>query len=106
MKTLLLIFCLTTPGLAAKPVGPLFQHKDQQIHREFQELYNGLRSSGTAVYFYSKTLAQLKAQTPVDVGEAWYCSTCVTDTVCVSTTSGPTGIGGYSRFSARGTACQ
>lgn len=94
---------MTATVYAAKPVGPIYQHEDPKIQREFIELYNGFKSSGTAVYFYPKTLAELGALTPKDFGEAWWCSTCATDFICVS--SG-TSKGAFVRFSARTTACQ
>lgn len=100
MKTLLL---LLLPGLACAVSGPMFKHEDPKIQREFVELYNSTKSSGTAVNFRLKTLAELRALTPKDLGEAWACSNCATDMVCVS--SG-TGTGAFVRFSARTTACQ
>lgn len=52
--------------------------------------------------YTSKTLAQLQALTPTAVGQAYYCSNCSVDAVCVS--SG-TGVGAFTRYSARTTAC-
>ena len=51
---------------------------------------------------YSQTKAQIKAFTPGEVGQQYYCNDCTTTTVCIST---GTALGAFSQIQSPTTAC-
>jgi len=97
MKLLILLISLLPTYAFA--VGPIYQHKDPAVHREFQNIYQELK---TKFIVESKTIAQINLFAPSSVGQLFYCSNCTSTAVCVST---GTGIGAFSSLSSKTTHC-
>lgn len=99
MKTILILL-LALPCAAS---SPKYKHKDANLDDEVRNIYYLLSVKPEFVVPHLFTLAQIQSFSPTRAGEIYYCSTCVTDALCIST---GTTRGAFSRVSARTTACQ
>jgi len=99
------LFVLLVLFGSAEAAGPIYPHDDQSTSREFIEVYSQIKSAvNKANSLPNASLAVLKTTTPDVLGKMFYCTTCTSTPVCIST--GTTAVYQFSSIAGKTTACQ
>lgn len=100
MKQFLFLFIVLTVSLASSAPRNPFPKTSDQIWQNDKDLTDDIHKSIGQVD--ALTLVQLRATAAKRIGKIFFCTTCATAALCVST---GTSVGQFSAISGKATAC-